>query len=652
MPVHFGNYKQVTKLSGAKEYPWPTIDLDKWDVLPGNSASTNQASIANMITRLRSANIPGFHVRLNRAGTFLLQRGTNGSGLDLYATRKACILLPSNCKFELSSDTELKLEDDNSSYLFRNDDPVNGNVNIELCGGVWNGNKAGSQPSDYDTGTNQGWFETIMWGENITNFRIHDVTFTDPAIWASAWSKLYRALFERIYFDACDRDGLHFVGECYDVTLRGIAGTCHDNMIAISTSQGSYFGGRMQFAGGAALAGDHERFLIDDVNADDCDGPIAMFGRDTEHIHNVHINNLRGTTGEESAGAIQVPAYALIGNNVDIRGLRITNVDIKTKVGEPVVSIADVGCKDLIVDNIRISNGAGIVLGGSSWETITISNVTNPSTSNGYLLQLGNDALSSPFDTFHAKSIQLNNVSLVHDGSDQNLINIQEGATWDSFQINSLNYDGVNSARLVEAQGTTRRELKIGTAAFKGGPGVFVGPLDVDASDLTVFSQSYIAEGGAHVRANRINVKGTSRLLCDGGGMLQVGLQRLQMVLDYTDLTPTDSTAALVLATQLPRGAVVTGVAYKSRTAFTGGAISVCTVQIRKSSTTFGTAYDLFAAADSTHPDEQAIDIDWAMNEDPAINFLVSSNGANLIALTAGRAYITVEYYITGMSQT
>jgi hypothetical protein len=65
----------------------------------------------------------------------------------------------------------------------------------------------------------------------------------------------------------------------------------------------------MQLANGADCRGSIERVSIHDCIFSDCDGPISMFGSSSKHIHDVSIDNIQGTTGEESAAAIGVVPY-------------------------------------------------------------------------------------------------------------------------------------------------------------------------------------------------------------------------------------------------------------------------------------------------------------------------------------------------------
>lgn len=622
----------------------PIINLDDWGVHPGNSAATNQTAIANLIAKIKnSSEINRFHLRLNRAGTFMLQRGTGD-----YATRKACILLPSNCKFELGGETRLKLASGNSSYLIRNDDPINGNVNIEVCGGIWDGNKTGGQPSDYDTAPNQGWYETCLMFENVNWLHLHDLVFTDPAIWASFYTKIQHGRFSDIHFDQCDRDGIHFTGQNSDIHIERITGTCHDNCIALSSWQGTYFAGRMQLANGDPIRGSIERVKIRDCTFDDCDGPIAIFGTDQEHCWDVSIDGVYGSTGEESAGAIQVVSYAQIGNGMDIKRLSIENVNIQTRPGEAAINVLGQSVKDLRIRNLTVNNGSGIVVAGDAIESLSIDGVYNPT--QYQTIQLGLTGVP-----FYAKSVQIDNVQVSQGASTANVFNFQANASWDEMQIGKLSYRGSSTARLIQYYGTTRRKINIDHASFSGGPGLFSGPMDVYVDNLQTATQSYIAEGNArvHAKLHRCTTTSTPTNRCGSGGIFTTDEQRLHFVVTFSDLAAIAATAGSLFSTRLPRGAILTGASFKHTTAFAGPSIATVNLQVRKTAggtALLGSPVTVSAATNNTAPAEQAFSQAFDINADPAFDILATSTGANLQACTAGVCYITVTYRIIGTS--
>ena len=150
--------------------------------------------------------------------------------------------------------------DVSQSYAIRNSDPTNGNTNISISGGIINGNCGGDGNTDIIVADEQGYYGQLIWIENVTNFRMHDVTFQDPGRWCTAFNQLTRAVIERIHFDNVYRDGLHFCGDIYDLLVQHITGTTGDNTIALSTRQnisqgqaGGYFSGEYNNIDGTIL---------------------------------------------------------------------------------------------------------------------------------------------------------------------------------------------------------------------------------------------------------------------------------------------------------------------------------------------------------------------------------------------------------------
>lgn len=643
------HYDQIARKPGYKENPWPTIDLDKWDVAPGNLASSNQANIANMITRLRSANIPGFHVKLNRAGTFGVSRGVNGSGLDLYATRKACILLPSNCTFELSPDSVIQQPAGNKSYLIRNDDPINGNENITIKGGVWDGNfRAGGQTSEYESLGVQGYYGMSHWWENIDGFIMQDIVFRDPCIWTTACGRMNRAFFDRIHFEDCYRDGLHFVGENHNINISRISGTTDDNTLAFSTSQGGYFGDLMQYATTTPedvhmTHGSMSGISINDCQFTLCDGPIALFGA-VGSIKGVTITNLRGTTSADSSGVVLTPIYPTIGPGVVIDDIVIDNINMRSGngVGEFAVSLLSGDTKNAQISNINFPNGSGVNIAGTSWESLQIDNVQAHGRT---LLKLGDSVQSLPF---HAKSVQIGRMASAATGLTQPVVNIQSNATWENFSIDDMALNVASTDRLFYYFGATQQRIRINRIWAKGGQGLFVGPLAVDANEITLHDQTYIAENFAKVQSNRLHILGTSVVRCGSNAMFSQAPSWIMERVTFEDFNSGSLTPSKVLR-QLPRGARILAVSIKPTIAFAGGATTSATLEVRHATIDIGnTPVDVFTGSANllfAAPVREDIGYSAAINANllPYIRLTSNTFGSQL---TAGEAYVGILYDI------
>lgn len=636
----------------------PTIDLDKYGVSPGNLPATNQAAIANVIADVKAANIPGFHLRLNRAGTFAITRGTGD-----YATRRAAILLPSNCHFELGANTKLQLQTaagatDEPSYMVRNDDPINGNVNITLSGGYWDGNCGDDGDVEEVVVGGQGWYAQAMWWENVTNLVVRDFTGQDPGKWFMAGTKLYRSKFQNIHFDDVIRDGIHLCAEIYDCEISGITGTTGDNTLALSTRQnqtqgqsGGYFGGQYNWADGTLIAGDIERVLIKECTFNDCNGPIALLGNSTEHIHDVTIQKLRGSSAANSQYAIAVKLYPLVGTDVEVRRLVIEDVAVSTRsAGTSAALFIDAagGVKDVKISKVSAIGGSAVMLNGSDYETIQIDDLSiSGGDSIQQLVQLG------PASTFHAKSIQAGRLSSVVASGSAYGIQCSGNATWDNFTIDSYhyeNYDGTGQAFF----GANGQRVDIGKCSLLGdntgtSSRCFAGDVQLNIDDLTFDRQYYLGYDRTRIHAKRIRtVAATPVGRLGARASCHADRQWHHERISYTDCSAA-ATNKMVRQIALPRGAIVTAIAIRPSTAFAGTGITASSMDIRRTvpSGVIGSSQSTFTVSLTTDTNVQAIANAQAyMNAPLYLQIFAFSTGANLDQLTAGEAEVMIEYMV------
>lgn len=523
---------------------WPVVDLDKYGVAPGNTPQTNVDAINNVIANIKTSTVKGVHLKLNRAATYQVTQGSSPE----HAQRYACIMLPSNCKFELGTGTTLQLakpdgSGEQQSYIFRNDDPLGGNQNIELCGGTLDGNYPTNSFNDIIVPGQQGYYSTNVWWENIIRLHQHDMRHINPARYCQAETKLKIAVFQRIHFDNTWKDGFHFAAECYDVVIRDIFGQTGDNTLPISTrtneyqgQSGSYFQGEYNWADGTSVAGNIERFWVENINMKDSNGPIALFGHRGDHMHDITIDGVFGNaTGQY---AIATKHYPLVGACPEIRRLTIRNVKMATRAS---VGTSDAcvwlesasGTKDVTLENIEAMNGYAVSLNGSGWDSIRMDNIVNLGQSDrGVIITGANYPLQ-------AKSIQVGRLHCA-----PKLPCLQYGILtggddkWDSFTVDSyrhhqddengrpLNLRGGNSMTIKHAHFTTRPGGTTSTC-FTGSIGSVVNV------DTLLFDNHYqVANARVNVVAQRAHILAK--------GSLQFGDFSTNVASDNTLLLSTD----------------------------------------------------------------------------------------------------------------
>jgi hypothetical protein len=645
----------------------PIINLDDWGVHPGNSAATNQTAIANIISRIKnSSTINRFHLRLNRAGTFNIQRGTTGD----YVTRRSAILLPSNCTFELSKDSVLRMPLEQLAYMIRNDDPINGNRNIKIIGGQWDGNAFDGVLEENGGPGVQGYYGDLMWFENITDFRVENVVLRNPNLWAVMGTKLKRAVFESVYADNIRRDAIHLVGGCEDVAIYDFAGEAGDNALAIASAQnfaagdGAYSFGYYLFADGTNVAGDMKNIRIERANFTDCNGPIVIFGRQADTIENIYIADITGTTSTVSAYAIAINQYQLdaaltnpASINPAIKNLVIERVRMTTKTNEVAVYLSGNNTKDVVVRDVT-ANGSGVMAVGTGYDSLRLENINAGGIE--HAVRLGDDDNSL---AFNSKSVQIGNLTYTPSGGSRSAIQIDANATFGNLSIDNLNCvsDAAVTWQGVKARGTTRKKITVKNSNFgPGGERCFTGPLDVTYDAIQYghgTGMTWLAVDGAKLIGDKLNYLGLGPSAVGHGSSVGMSKRVVPYLINYTDIA-TPGTVNAYSMPKLPRGAIITGAAIKANNQFGGGGVTALLIRVRwydavaagyvniVGDTNVGAAVDTSRLVWHT-----AANLAHSMNGTVDWELLVQSSGADMDQCTQGQAVVFLEYFVACTSQ-
>lgn len=645
----------------------PIINIDDHGVHPGNSAATNQTAIANLIAKIKnSSTINRFHLRLNRAGTFSMQKGTTGD----YLTRRAAILLPSNCTFELSKDSVLQMPLEQLAYMIRNDDPVNGNKNINIIGGQWDGNAFDGVLEENGGPGVQGFYGDLFWLENITNLRVQDVILRNPNLWGISATRITRGVFQSVYADDIPRDAIHLVGGCEDVGIYDFAGEAGDNALAIATAQnfaagdGQYSFGYYLFADGTNVQGSMKNIRIERANFTSCNGPIVIFGRQADTIENIYIADITGTTSTVSAYAIAINQYQLdaagtnpASINPTIKNLVIERVRMTTKTNEVAVYLSGNNTKDVVVRDVT-ANGSGVIAVGTGYDSLRLENINAGGVE--HAIQLGDDDNSL---AFHSKSVQIGNLTYSPSGGSRSAIIIDANATFDNLSIENLNCvsDAAITWQGVRAKGTTRKKITVKNSNFgPGGERCFTGPLDVTYDAIQYghgTGMTWLAVDGAKLVGDKLNYLGLGPSAVGYGSSVGMSKRVVPYLINYTDIATAGTVNAYSMP-KLPRGAIITGAAIKANTQFGGGGVTALFLRVRwydavaasyvniVADTNVGAAVDTSRLAWNG-----ASNLAHNMNGTVDWEVLVQSSGANIDQCTQGQAVVFLEYFVACTSQ-
>ncbi len=227
--------------------------------------------------------------------------------------------LHSGQELHLDRFTLVRLAPGSDCLMLTNADPVNGNRNIAVTGGIWDYNNLEQSPNyqmagrsrpavpgekvpgcDYDREYSPDFYRGVAFlFVNVEHFVMTGVTFRDPVTYAAQFARLRYFTIRDIAFDfrhwnpaPNNMDGLHFDGGCRFGHISNLQGTCYDDLVALNANDG-----RIDSPCQDAIS-DIE---IDGIFAENCHSAVRMlsFGAAIERIgiRNIHGTFYRYTVG-------------------------------------------------------------------------------------------------------------------------------------------------------------------------------------------------------------------------------------------------------------------------------------------------------------------------------------------------------------------
>jgi hypothetical protein len=154
----------------------------------------------------------------------------------------------SNQMLKLDPSTIIRLADGANDYMITNADFENGNKNIVVSGGIWDGNNTkvdhakgsrnGVSPRDFFIGS-------VFIMMNVENLRIEKLTVKDPEKFGIHIAACHKFTVDDITFDYNGRehnmDGVHLQGGCSFGRITNIKGNTYDDMVALNADDGEYW---------------------------------------------------------------------------------------------------------------------------------------------------------------------------------------------------------------------------------------------------------------------------------------------------------------------------------------------------------------------------------------------------------------------------
>ncbi len=206
----------------------------------------------------------------------------------------------SNTKIHASMNARIVLDGTipkkRGDFLLTNSDFCNGNINITIQGGIWDGNNTGAgnqKPHIFDK---NGYSGTVLNFFNVQNMTLTDLIVANSVTYNIRMANIQNFKIENIGFlSDCfgkNQDGVHLNGKVKNGVIRNIRalskGQTNDDLIAINADDSME---RVENFG--MVRGSIENLLIENLFAEDCHTIIRLLSV-TAPIRNITIRNVYG----------------------------------------------------------------------------------------------------------------------------------------------------------------------------------------------------------------------------------------------------------------------------------------------------------------------------------------------------------------------
>ncbi|MBQ7604048.1 MAG: hypothetical protein IJU75_03760 [Clostridia bacterium] len=195
--------------------------------------------------------------------------------------------------------------------------------NIELVGGIWDGNNMNQRPNPLVTGdfSDPDFNGHAILFYNVTGLKISNVTVKDPTNFGITLDNVKDFTVENIRFDynlgnpeTICMDGVHLCGNCAHGVIRNLEGTVYDDLVALNADEGS--------------SGDICDIFVDGISAENCHSAVRILSC-TKSVRNVVIKNISGSYYQYCVGFTKFYDDRTSGvmENITIDGVRASKAE-------------------------------------------------------------------------------------------------------------------------------------------------------------------------------------------------------------------------------------------------------------------------------------------------------------------------------------
>jgi polygalacturonase len=165
-----------------------------------------------------------------------------------YLISKA-LVIHSDQTLKLDPNTVISLADNAMDYLLINSDRENGNRNICIIGGIWDGNNLHQtcpyHQGDRSEGGLKKYMGNVIFLMNVENLYLEGLTIKDPETFGVHLAKVRKFTVKDIVFDynleLVNEDGIHIKGPSSEGFIRNIKGNTNDDMVALNADDQPMF---------------------------------------------------------------------------------------------------------------------------------------------------------------------------------------------------------------------------------------------------------------------------------------------------------------------------------------------------------------------------------------------------------------------------
>jgi len=226
------------------------------------------------------------------AENILIPQGIYNVSDTLKIRSNTTVTADRNAKIVMKSETRRKRGD----FLLSNSDVVNGNINIRITGGIWDGNNTAPENAKPDLMDKGGYSGTVLNFVNVNGLTLENMTVANSVTYYVRIGRVHDFKIDGIDFISdsfgANQDGIHVSGDVKHGTIRNIRalslGQTNDDMIALNADDSVERVENLDLIRDAI-----EDIEIENIFTESCHTIIRMLSV-TAPIRNIRFKNIYG----------------------------------------------------------------------------------------------------------------------------------------------------------------------------------------------------------------------------------------------------------------------------------------------------------------------------------------------------------------------